>query len=169
MSARRLDSRAILFGVALAFSLAATVEGQSRGTFAISPQPNRPRKGVEVKPAPVPTADPFFLPAQPVAFNLVPAILMSDGTVWANFGFGFEPVVRSCGSVVVTQPAVMAGNGALITQPAAPTYMQPAPVQKTASQQVIAASQNGATVQTSRVAQLSCFGRDASGRVFVLR
>ena len=54
MSAIRLDSRAILLGVAMAFSLTATVEGQSRGTFAVSPQPNRPRKGVEVKPAPAP-------------------------------------------------------------------------------------------------------------------
>lgn len=35
-------------------------------------------------------------PAYPVAMTYIPAILMSDGTVWADFGSGYVRVVRSC-------------------------------------------------------------------------
>jgi hypothetical protein len=46
--------------------------------------------------APIPGNLSYPQQAQPVQFTLVPAILMSDGSIFANFGFGYEPVMRSC-------------------------------------------------------------------------
>ena len=161
--------KSIIFGILVCATASSVAEAQlSGGQWRLSPEPNRGRAAVEVKPQPtVAVAPGMMLPVQPVAFNLVPAILMSDGTVWANFGFGFEPIVRPCGAVVVTgQPAVVAGNGALL-QPSRPTYTQPVPNQQTNSQQMVA-GHNG-TVIVSNAAQLACFGRDASGRVFAYR
>jgi hypothetical protein len=162
--------RAIIFGLVLGATTTSVTEAQlSGGQWRLSPEPNRGRVAVEVKPQPtVAVAPGMMFPVQPVAFNLVPAILMSDGTVWANFGFGFEPIVRPCGAVVIAgQPSVVASNGVLL-QPSRPTYTQPVPNQQTNSQQVIA-GHNGSTVIVSNAAQLACFGRDASGRVFAYR
>src|SRR5688500_16359245 len=83
-----------------------------------------------------------FFPSQPVALSLVPAILMSDGRVFANFGFGFEPVLRPCsGAVVAGQRRVIGSNGVVLFHPTAPTYTQPVPNQQTASQQMVQSAQ----------------------------
>ena len=94
--------------------------------------------------------------AQPVQFTLVPAILMSDGSIFANFGFGYEPVMRSCVSNVVVVPGQgqrIASNGASIPNHGAsqPSATQP---------------QN---VRLSVPAQTGCFTRDQFGRVFVYK
>jgi hypothetical protein len=97
----------------------------------------------------------------------VPAIVTSDGRVFANFGFGYEQVFRSCSSaVVVGQPAVIAGNGVVLT-PQVPTYTQPVPNQQTSSQQLAA----GTHAQTTIVAPAhsTCFSPHSSGGVIVYR
>ena len=167
--------KATMIGLSLTLSLVGQAQAQvSGGQWRLSPEPNRARAGVEVKPQPTATAAPgsMVFPVQPVAFNLVPAVLMSDGTVWANFGFGFEPVIRSCGAaIVVSRPAVVAGNGAFIQQPSRPTFTQPVPMQPTASQQMVSATQRPqvSPVQMSHASQLACFSWDAAGRVFAYR
>jgi hypothetical protein len=86
---------------------------------------------------------------QPVAFTLVPAIIMSDGSIYGNFGFGYEPVLRSCSAVVIVtgQPQRIASNGTVLSNPN-PTRM---------------------TSTLSAPAQTACFSRDQFGRVFVYR
>ena len=103
-------------------------------------------------------------PLQPVQFILVPALLLSDGSIFANFGFGYEPVLRSCSAVVVTGQVQRVGANGVPLQTNALPYTQPVPNQMTASQQMIA---NGHRL--SGPAQLSCFTHDAAGRVFVYR
>lgn len=45
-------------------------------------------------------------PLYPVAFTYIPAIVMSDGTVWANFGYGYVQVRTAC-----REPRVIDGRG----------------------------------------------------------
>ncbi|HET7666101.1 MAG TPA: hypothetical protein VFK56_08540 [Mycobacterium sp.] len=96
----------------------------------------------------------------------VPAVVTSDGRVFANFGAGFEPVYRSCASaVVVGQPTVVAGNGVVLS-PQAPTYTQPVPNQQTASQQIAAGNRAQGTVVPG---YSTCFSPHSSGGVIVYR
>ncbi|MGH7678730.1 MAG: hypothetical protein ACRENU_09705 [Gemmatimonadaceae bacterium] len=131
--------------------------------------PQRGRVAVAAPPpAVVITPGPQF-PVQPVAFSFVPAVLMSDGTVWANFGFGFEPIFRPCAQpLMVGQPAVVGANG-IVLQPAKPTYTQPVPNQQTRSQQMVNASVGGTTTQVVSSAQVSCFSRNAAGQLIAFR
>jgi hypothetical protein len=158
---------------------------QSRaGTFRASPPPSGSRRATEAqRPQPqvvvVPsspgtgfggvTNQPVF-PRQPVAFTLIPAILMSDGTVMADFGFGFEPVTRACGNaVVMSTPTVFAGNGVILSRGTTTvTYTQPVPNQITPSQQNLPSAQSRFPILTA-ASQTACFTRDAQGRFFVAR
>ena len=169
MRLKRLDAGTIALA-ALAF--AAPLGAQSGGKFSLPPQ-GAGRQGVEARPKPTVVVDPYnyhnpSYPRQqpyPVQFTLVPAILMSDGSIFANFGFGYEPVMRSCSQVVVVGgPIQKVGAGGIPLGQANTPYTQPVPNQMTASQQMIA---NGH--QLSGPAQWSCFTRDAAGRVFVYR
>ncbi len=176
MRAKRLDLRSILVA-ALGWMVAAGAAQaqQSGGVWRLSPEPNGTR-AVEARKEPVVVVvpeqryrQPHVFPRYPVAATLVPAILMSDGSVLANFGFGYEPVYRSCsGAVVVGEPTVVAGNGVVLSQQQRPTYTQPVPNQQTASQQ-LAQSNLSRQVLVSGAAQSSCFSRDGAGRVFVYR
>lgn len=164
---KRLDMGMTLVAAMLC---AAPVGAQSGGKFSLPPQ-GAVRQGVEARPPQTVVADPYnyyrnpSYPAQPVQFTLVPAILMSDGSIFANFGYGYEPVIRSCSAVVVTgQTQRIAAGGVTLSQQNAMPYTPAVPNQVTASQQMIA---NGTRV--SGPAQLSCFTRDAAGRVFVYR
>ena len=169
MGLKRLDLGVILLAATV---LAAPAGAQSGGKFTL-PAQGAVRQGVEARPPQqtVVVSDPYnyyrnpSYPAQPVQFTLVPAILMSDGSIFANFGYGYEPVIRSCSAVVVTgQPQRIAAGGVPLSRQNAMPYTPPVPSQMTASQQMIA---NGTRV--SAPAQLSCFTRDAAGRVFVYR
>jgi hypothetical protein len=147
------------------------------GRWQVSPNTGRGRTDVATPPKePAPTI--FLQPGlgqsvfvrQPVAFVLIPAILMSDGTVLANFGMGFEQVSRACGGNVVvssqmSQPTVIASNGVVLS---GPTIPQTAPSQMTASQQMIRSQQQRFPILTS-ASQTSCFSRDQAGRFFVVR
>lgn len=44
--------------------------------------------------------------AYPVSFGYIPAVVMSDGTVWANFGYRYVPVRTAC-----QQTRVIDGRG----------------------------------------------------------
>src|ERR1044072_1520375 len=77
------------------------------------------RIGFETRPQTTTTVITSGSPvAQPVAVTFVPVVLMSDGSVFANFGFGWEPVARPCAAtVVVGEPTVIASNGHVLSRP----------------------------------------------------
>ena len=166
----------VLGAAVLLASSAGSANAQLKdGKWQLAPQPAGSR-AVQAPPPPQTTvfafpSSPTFnqpvFPRQPVMFTYIPAILMSDGSVFANFGFGYEPVRRSCGNQVVlsNQIQVVAGNGVVLSQ--GPTYTQSVPAQTTPSQQMVSSGHPTGTV--SAAAQSSCFRRDASGRVFVIR
>jgi hypothetical protein len=172
-----------LFGLGFLLALAGRSEAQSHGTFRAMPEPANSRRGVATAPRQptvvvVPSSsvvNPVF-PRQPIAFTWIPAILMSDGTVMADFGMGYEQVTRSCNNTVVVQsqqstvfssePRVVAGNGVVLSP--GPTYTQPVPNQPTASQLNLPSAQSRFPVLTS-ASQASCFSRDPGGRIFVVR
>ena len=165
---KRLD-----FGTALTIALVAIAPAgaQQGGKFSL-PAQGSTRQGVEARPQTTAVVvDPYGNPSypqsapRPVQFTLIPAVLMSDGSIYANFGFGYEPVFRSCSAVVVAgQPQVIGAGGVKLGQSNAMPYTQPVPNQTTASQQMMANGQ-----RLSGPAQLACFTRDAAGRVFVYR
>ena len=167
---KRLDLGTTLLA-ALAFAV--PLGAQQGGKFSL-PAQGAVRQGVEARPQPtvvVVTPNSYYhnpsYPTQPrpVLFTLVPALLMSDGSIFANFGFGYEPVIRSCGATYVTRPVQVVGaNGVVLGTSNAMPYTPPVPNQMTASQQMIANGQ-----RLSAPAQLACFTRDAAGRVFVYR
>jgi len=160
--------RSILISAMVATGLAAGVVNlgaQTNGTWRASPEPNR-RVGIEAPPKP---REPEFgsngfgqpvFNAQPVAIVLIPAILMSDGTILANFGLGFEPVRRSCGGTMVVndRPTVVSDGGRELARP---TYTLPVPNE-------VQNSQTRYPILTS-ASQTSCFSRDGAGRYFVVR
>lgn len=171
MRPKRLDLGTALLAAVI---FAAPLGAQQGGKFSL-PARGTVRQGVEARPQQptVVVVDPTFhnpsFPRQaprPVQFTLIPAVLMSDGSIFANFGFGYEPVVRTCGGAAyVTGPVQRIGsNGVVLGQSNAMPYTPPVPNQMTASQQMIA---NGHRL--SAPAQLACFTRDAAGRVFVYK
>ncbi len=166
MRLKRLDLGTALVAGLLA---AAPVAAQSGGKFSL-PAQGTTRQGVEARPPQTVVVDPYSRyqnpsnPGQPAQFILVPALLMSDGSIFANFGFGYEPVIRSCAAVASAPVQRIASNGVSLGKSSAMPYTPAVPNQMTASQQMIA---NG--TRLSGPAQLACFSRDAAGRVFVYR
>lgn len=174
---RILDIGGTLVGLVLALALSNSAAEAQRvdGVWTLSPQTSAGSRGIARDPQPTviivtPSSGlngTTVFRRHPIAFTMIPAIILSDGSVVANFGFGFEPVVRSCsGAVVVGQPRVMASNGVVLSQ-GTPTYTQQVPAQTTPSQQLLSSAQarNG----LSAAAQSACFSRDAAGRVIVFR
>ena len=140
--------------------------GSSRGVVQTKPQ-----QVIVVQPSVFPRRvhhhRPTVFPRQSSVI-WVPAVVTADGRVFANFGYGFEQVFRSCAAgVVVGQPAVIAGNGLVLT-PQAPTYTQPVPNQQTASQQMAAGRSNAQTI-VAAPAHSTCFSSHSSGGVIVYR
>lgn len=169
MNVKRLVTAGTLFGVALGLALSSEVASaqNSNGQWRLQPTASGSQQAVERSPAPATSVTDQVLGEavfrRPVAVTLVPAILMSDGSVFANFGFGFEPISRPCSNAVVGgQLKVVGSNGVVLSQP---TYTQPVPSQQTASQQALGSSRR----PLSMPAQSACFNRDAAGRVFVYR
>lgn len=160
-------------GLASLIALSAVANAQTNGTWRVSPEPNR-RTGVETRPAPPtvvvvqPSPFPGVVFQQQVTWMVLPAVLLSDGTVLANFGMGYEAVTRSCGNsfVVSNEHRVIAGNGKVLSP--GYTYPQTAPNQPTASQQMLGINSSRYPILTA-ASQVSCFSFDANGRPFVLR
>jgi len=170
-------------GLVLSAPVAGVAAAQSKPTTFRAQPPASGRRIATETPRPQVTivAVPFspgfnqplnqsVFPRQPVAFTLIPAILMSDGTVLADFGFGFEPVTRACGNaVVMSTPQVIAGNGVVLSRGSSTvTFTQPVPNQATPSQLNLPSAQSQFPILTA-ASQSACFTRDAQGRFFVVR
>ena len=107
----------------------------------------------------------------------LPILLMADGRVFADFGRGFEQIVRSCAlPTVYSSPQVVSSSGLqqpvvvqpTVTQPAAPgierlPYTPPVPNQQTPSQQM--AVQGGFPQQS--LASQSCWAMAQNGRIVI--
>jgi hypothetical protein len=104
-------------------------------------------------------------PVYRVPVIVVPAVLLVDGSVFANFGFGFEPVFNTC-AVVAPVGAVVGANGVVLQR--APASSHSTTSQMTRAQLL----QTGVTVHNvvvSDLGRLACFNRDGSGLVSVFR
>jgi hypothetical protein len=122
----------------------------------------------------------FYVPPGSFLAN-VPVVALPDGRVFANFGRGFEQIVRGCGSgaafVSSVQPA-----------PAQPAVVQPTVVQPPvvvtqplpynppiAGQQIVSQPLNGMTGaqvisgQSTIVNSTACWAVSERGQVFVFR
>ena len=190
MTAKRLDHPAVFLATALFLGLPATVSAQySGGEWRLPPGAvTGPTKAVQATPKPqVVIVQPAYprstvfrrVPggghnpyARPYGgASVIPAVVLNDGSIFADFGYGYERVFRSCSSnavvrqPVVGSPVVIGSNGVVLS--AVPTYTQPVPNQQTSSQQMAArvTEQQPASVR----AQTACFNRDGAGRVFVVR
>ncbi|HEU4989261.1 MAG TPA: hypothetical protein VFT41_05730 [Gemmatimonadaceae bacterium] len=119
----------------------------------------------------------------PIRYSYLPAMILGGGQVYANFGYGYERVLRECAMA----PA-LPSYGAQQVTPAQPTppaysqpeYTQPVPRAQTSSQAMIAQSQgNAAGVPTvspvmhagmpTQMADNACWTKAANGRVVVRR
>ena len=158
---------ATILGVGLLLTLNTSLGAQAGGTFRATPEPANGQRGVETpRKQPVPVVVPpstVFHPTffrQPVVFFNIPAILLSDGTVLADFGMGYEQVTRACGNTVVVQsePTVIAGNGVVLSHGTSTIT----------TQQSVTSTSARFPILTS-VSQTSCFSRDINGRVFIVR
>jgi len=108
----------------------------------------------------------------------LPILLLADGRVFANFGRGFEQIVRSCTlPTAYSSPQVVSPSGLqqpvvvqpTVTQPSAPgverlPYTPPVPNQQTPSQQM--AVQGGRLPQENLASQ-SCWAVSQNGRIVV--
>jgi len=99
-----------------------------------------------------------FVP-QPVAYSLIPAYSLPDGTVLADFGMGLEPVRRFCGDQFVL-------DGGAPPPPATSRNTQPAPSQSTQSAQNANAQRYPVLTTAS---QGACYTQDRYGRFFAVR
>ncbi|HYC50312.1 MAG TPA: hypothetical protein VEB19_04295 [Gemmatimonadaceae bacterium] len=194
MTAKRLDRQAIFLAGALLAGVPAMATAQnSGGQWRLPPgtttgptkavQPKAEPQVIIVQPQPNYRRPTVFrraphtqiVPGQRSGAVVIPAVLLADGSVYANFGYGYEPVYRSCysGGVVVGQPLVgepaVIGSNGVVLSPARPTYTQPVPNQQTASQQMTSQAQGSQRVIVSTTAQSACYNRDGAGRVFVVR
>ena len=178
MRAKRLDHPAILVVMTLLIGPTAASAQYDGKVFRLPPAASAgTARGVVQKPA-----QPQVIVVQPSAHHRrahrttafprqssviwVPAVVTNDGRVFANFGYGFEQVFRSCSSaVVVGQPSVIAGNGVVLSSQA-PTYTQPVPNQQTASQQLAAGTQQTTVLAA---AHSTCFSPHSSGGGIVYR
>ena len=134
--------------------------------------------GIAPPPTPAPVNPPSnFGPQGPVFFGNIPVLVFADGRVFADFGIGYEQVVRSCALPVSygsplpsnaspVQPTVVQPTVSQPTIPSQP-YTQPVPNQQTASQQM--AGQNTQPAQQAAVNNQYCWAVGATGRVFVGR
>ena len=154
----------------------AVAQGQKPRLAGIAPAP-RP-----TQPAPDASAN-----GLPVVYS-TPVLVTADGRIFANFGYGYEQVVRSCGNhQSVTgpsgyQPSTVPSQtaGAASSESTPPTYQpstfgpantQPAPAQPTASERMLpqgyAPPNTGASQQ--RAGSTACYTTDPRGHIIVFR
>ena len=176
------DTRyAVAVAAPAAVLFAGPAEGQSRGRFTMPK--TKPRVVVQKPTASRATTAPRYpaypvVPAYPVAFTLLPAVILSDGRIYADFGYGYEPVSRACAPVYSRTETlgvsgggirVIGANGTVLsggnTQPAprigpAPR-MAPHPNQPSDAQQV----RQGAVTSA---AHSSCYRQEPTGTVVVV-
>ena len=124
-----------------------------------------PRQGTEVRPEDG-TAKSKANKDGVVPLRVIPAVLMSDGSIMADFGSGLEVVGRACPNSAANMPLRIVAGGASNTQPV--PQLQPAPGMQAAPAQATASQQMSQSHTPSAPAQSSCHLRQ-SGRVFVTR
>ena len=83
----------------------------------------------------------------------IPVLITPDGRVFADFGMGYEQLVRNCATPL---------NVYQQTQPVQPATTQPVPNQQTASQQML-----NNLPRATRTNSQSCWSTDARGKVMV--
>ncbi len=124
-----------------------------------------PRQGTEVR------REPATASQQPnngvVPIRVIHAVLMSDGSVQADFGVGLEPVSRSCGGDFRYTPLRIIGSLPDLPGMQPVPGMQPAPAPQTESAKALPSSQ--ARAAANQAAKASCHLRDANGRFFATR
>ena len=129
-----------------------------------------PRQGVEARPSIESASSASTAGNGAVPVRVIPAVVMSNGAVYADFGAGMELVRRACPSSANSMPLRVVGHvpsSAQSTSGVQPVPgMQPAPAQLTSSQ--LAVSSVPAR-PASQAAQSSCHLRDARGRAFATR
>ena len=173
----------------IAFFAAATVllvstpaEGsaQRRGSFRLPSRPagqqattpEQPNALPPAPPAPTPIvvvvpgqAGSLLNPVYRVPIVVVPAARLFDGSIFANFGFGYEPIFASCGGTA-RMGAVVAANGVVLDPAPAPNYTL-APSQLTRTHLL----QTGLPVYdvvVSDYGRVACYRRDTD-MVYVYR
>jgi hypothetical protein len=124
-----------------------------------------------------------------VFYGNIPVAVLGDGRVFADFGRGYEQVVRTCGlrdayggdhgygsqltstntsplQPVVVQPTVI--QPTIGAAPAPLPYTPPVPAQQTASQEMTAqVTHPGRAIQPTTINAQSCWAVGAGGRIFV--
>ena len=147
-------------------------------------KPATPPRIAGIAPAPqAAPPNPGMVAPGTVFYGNVPVIVFGDGRVFADFGQGYEQVVRACNLPVTygvqamqtappTQPVVVQPT---VSQPAIGTtsqplpYTPPVPAQQTASQQMVSQMLYPAQSNQPRVNTQSCWALGPGGRVFVGR
>jgi hypothetical protein len=136
--------------------------------------------GIAPTPQPVYLAPgSLFVPPGMALYGNLPVVVLTDGRVFADFGRGYEQVIRNCATIVnysvfptpVVQPTVVQPT---ITQP---TISQPLPYtptvpnQQTASQQMLPQQGNGQVLasQSTLVNSQACWTGNGAGLVYVAR
>jgi hypothetical protein len=128
-----------------------------------------------------------FIPRGFSIVGNVPVVTLTDGRVFANFGNGFEQIIRNCSALVtfvnpqviqpavvqpvVVQPVVLQPSSTVATQPIPPIpYTQQWPNQATASQEMLAAAgQQALIAQSTVINSTTCFSGNGRGQVFIAR
>jgi hypothetical protein len=141
---------------------------RSPGRQAAQPRPEpRPPQRHDPPVVVVPSQGGSLLnPVYRVPIIVVPAVLLLDGSIFANFGFGYEPILRICGATA-TQGAVIASNGVVLHPAPASHYTVPVASQLTRSDLL----RTGLPVHDAMIsdyARLACFSSGAS-MVYVYR
>lgn len=164
----RLNGAAWMAAVAASLALAGMAGAQSQPLRLPEGQSARPTVRVTLGSQPlyrnVPTTYPAYhsYPAYPVAVMYLPAVLMSDGSVYADFGWGYRPVRRAC-----RQSRVIDARAAHYSR-----NTQPAPAQRSASAEALSAvrAQREAEMRAAEMnAANACWTRSAQGGYVVVR
>jgi hypothetical protein len=161
------------------------------GAQAVHKPAGRPAAVAGIAPPPavvvVPGTSTVLAPSPyqtaPVFYGNVPVVVLPDGRVLADFGRGYEQIVRSCAVPVnyVVAPTVAVGQPTVVqptvVQPsAAPVqplpYTPAVPNQQTASQQMLnqqSMQVQQQAVQSTLVNSQACWVTNGYGQVFVAR
>jgi hypothetical protein len=173
----------VITSALIAITTATSLASAQRTQHAPSPSPGAvARRVAAIAPAPTPPLVPVypqrFYGHGGFRYYDLPIVLMADGRVFADFGRGFEQVVRSCGlPPAYSSPGVVSPSGLqqpvvvqpTVTQPAVPgverlPYTPPVPAQQTPSQQIAA---HGGRLPQESVASQSCWAVSPNGRILV--
>ena len=124
----------------------------------------------------------LLFPATTSLFFSLPMFVLPDGRVFANFGNGFEQIVRPCSAffpvvsafqpvvqTTVVQPVVVQPvPGQPTAQPV--LYTPPVPNQTTASQVMLSvAQQQTLATQSTLINSQACWATNSNGQLFVAR